>query len=164
MPKRNTKKNRKDIKEEITADNITFDPKYAKTQMERMKIIQEVENKLHDNRLENELATRILNTMMNDYLINGTRYINKELSLDLRSDMPRKYIVNLYNDRRLMDQVYIKAKTQEEIAHAQDVKIKKLMKDGKTREEAERLVHPASEMSGKVTKRKTGAEVLADEF
>lgn len=163
MPKRKKQnKKRKDIQEEITADDIMFDPKYAKTQMERMKIIQEIENKLYDNRLENELATKILNTMLNDYLINGTRYINKELSLDLRSDMPRKYIVNLYNDRRLMDQVYIKAKTKEEMEHAQDVKIKKLMKDGKTEEEAERLVRPTS--GGDPVKRKTGAEILADEF
>lgn len=163
MPKRKKQnKKRKDIQEEITADDIKFDPKYAKTQMERMKIIQEIENKLYDNRLENELATKILNTMLNDYLINGTRYINKELSLDLRSDMPRKYIVNLYNDRRLMDQVYIKAKTKEEMEHAQDVKIKKLMKDGKTEEEAERLVRPTS--GGDPVKRKTGAEILADEF
>ena len=80
-----------------------------KTKLERLMIVQETENKLIEHRIEHEVSSKVLIAILNDYLINGTVYINKELSLSLRADIKRKYVINLYNDNNYTDQVLIRA-------------------------------------------------------
>jgi hypothetical protein len=110
MKRRNNKK-RKHIKTQIIVDDIIKEEK--KTKMERMKIYAEVEEKIYEHRLESELASKILMSMMDNYLLKGTTYINKELTLDLRADIPRKYVVNLFNDKDLTDSVVIRSQKNE---------------------------------------------------
>ena len=80
-----------------------------KTKEERMKTYLEVETNIDKHNLEGELASKILMTMLDNYLTKGTTYINKELRLNLRGDIPRKYIVNLFNNKNKRDTVVIKS-------------------------------------------------------
>jgi len=52
--------------------------------------------------------------MLDNYHRDGTIYLDKELNLNLRHQTPRKYIVNLYNDRSRKDTVIIRALTESE--------------------------------------------------
>ena len=102
------KKSRKKNKTTITTASASAIVK-EKTQLERMVIVQEVENKLIEHRIEHEIASKVLKRIMDDYVINGTKYIGKELRLNLVQDIPRKFVINLFNQADLRDQVVIKA-------------------------------------------------------
>ena len=88
--------------------DLDKDPQ-PRTATERFAIMNDVELKLIEHRIDHEIATQVLKRIMNDYIVHGTRYLHKELSLKLRADIPRKYIINLYNDKRMKDQIYISA-------------------------------------------------------
>lgn len=98
-------KNKKDKNEPET---IMLDEENTKNALQRMAIVQEIENKLIAERIETELGSRVLLRILDDYVTNGTRYIGKEVKLLLKAGEPRKFIINLYNDRRLRDQVLIR--------------------------------------------------------
>ena len=83
-------------------------PKFPKTQLQRMIIVQEIESKLIDERIESELGSLVLMRILNKYLMTGQRFINKEVKLLIKGDQPRKFIINLYNDAHKRDQVLIR--------------------------------------------------------
>lgn len=76
-----------------------------KTKSERLQIINEVKLNVLSNNLENELASKILFQMLENYYENGTIYENKELNI---VNLKKKYIINLYNNKRKSDVVLIR--------------------------------------------------------
>ncbi len=86
-----------------------------KTQMERMGVVQEISCKINEHRLENEIASKILDKVLENYVLQGTKYINKEIKLSLRGDIERKFVINLFNDKYITDTVLIKAIQPKEI-------------------------------------------------
>lgn len=76
-----------------------------KTFEQRQKIVSETLYQIEKMGLKYELATRVLTTMLDNYLKNGTTYVNKELFF---TSSPRKYVVNLRNMRSIQDTIIIK--------------------------------------------------------
>lgn len=87
---------------------------------ERLQTVNETKMRCIDHGLTGDVATTILFRMLDNYHRDGTIYINKELNLNLRHQTPRKYVVNLYNDRSRKDTVIIKALADNEIDAAMD--------------------------------------------
>ena len=79
-----------------------------KTKSQRLQILNEAKLSCLEHDLQDQIASKVLFRMLDNYYENGTTYINKELTLHLRYDMPRKYVVNLYNDMDKKDTVIIK--------------------------------------------------------
>jgi hypothetical protein len=63
-----------------------------------------------------DVATKILFTMLDNYCDKAITYIDKELRLISRYDADRKYVINLYNDKRKKDMVLIRALDESEIS------------------------------------------------
>lgn len=82
---------------------------------QRLQTVNETKMKCIDLDLLDDIATRILFQMLDNYHKNGTTYINKELRLNIRHHTPRKYVVNLYNDTLKKDCVLIRALDDTEI-------------------------------------------------
>jgi len=82
---------------------------------ERLQTVNETKMQCIDHELTGDLATKILFQMLDNYQRDGTTYIDKELNLNLRHHTPRKFVVNLYNDRSRKDTVVIKALTDSEM-------------------------------------------------
>lgn len=82
-----------------------------KTFEQRQKIVAETLANIEKNGLHYELATRVLTTMLDNYLKNGTTYVGKELFF---TSSPRKYVVNLRNMRSVQDTIIIKTINPEE--------------------------------------------------
>lgn len=80
-----------------------------KTKSQRLKTVNEVKMKCIDHDLEDELATKILFTMLDNYYNRGTTYIDKKLQLNLKFDINRYYLVNLFNNQQMRDEVVIRA-------------------------------------------------------
>jgi hypothetical protein len=76
-----------------------------KTYEQRLRIVQETLENIQKNGLDHEIATKILRTMLQNYLEKGTSYVNKELHF---TGSPRKYLVNLRNMRSVQDTIVIK--------------------------------------------------------
>lgn len=85
-----------------------------KSKSERLIIVNETKMKCMEHDLTNDLATKILFTMLDNYHEKGTTYIGKELKLSGRHAVPRKYVVNLYNEKKKTDIVLIRALSEEE--------------------------------------------------
>ncbi len=81
----------------------------SKTQLERMQSVQEVEQKVYALKLDKELAGQILLRTLELYVVNGQTFINKRIKLQVRGDIPREFIVNLFNDKTKRDWVRISA-------------------------------------------------------
>ncbi len=79
-----------------------------KSKSQRLVIATETKLKCIEHELEHEIATKILFTMLDNYVDKGVTYINKELKLALYCDRPRKYVINLYNDVSKKDTVLIR--------------------------------------------------------
>lgn len=86
-----------------------------RTQSERLVSVNETKVKCMEHDLMDDLATKILYRMLDNYYNDGTTYINKELKLTGRHVIPRKYVVNLYNDSKKKDCVLIRALDDEDI-------------------------------------------------
>lgn len=80
----------------------------GKSASERLKIVNETKLKLIENHLMDDPSTKVLWIFLNNYHANGTE-CHCELPLKLRYDIPRKYVVDLWNDAKKMDTVVIKA-------------------------------------------------------
>jgi len=87
----------------------------AKTALQRMEIMQEVENKLVDNQIEHETGSLVVRRILNIYVATGKTFINKEVKLLCRADIPRKFVINLFNDVQMRDQIVIKAEKNESV-------------------------------------------------
>lgn len=85
------------------------------TASQRLKSINETKMKCIELDLLDDIATKVLFQMLDNYHKDGTTYINKELRLNIRHHIPRKYVVNLYNDTRKKDSVLIRALDDHEI-------------------------------------------------
>lgn len=81
-----------------------------KTKQERQQTVSEVKFNIINKDLENEIASKVLFRMLDIYVETGQPVIEKELSLHLPGDAPRKFVVNLYNQKNRMDTVVIKSK------------------------------------------------------
>lgn len=69
----------------------------------------ETHDKCEELKIENMPATKILYAMLNNYVNDGTTYVRKELRFFApRDTMPRKFVVNLYNDKSKEDHVLIR--------------------------------------------------------
>ena len=79
-----------------------------RTKSDRLNIINEIKMKCIELDLTQDLATKILFTMLDQYHEKGTTY-SKELKLVQRHETPRKYVVNLHNDPKIKDTVLIRA-------------------------------------------------------
>ena len=82
----------------------------SKDRSERLSVSLETKMKCMEHNLTDNLATKILFSMLDTYVNEGTTYINKKLSLNLKGDINREYLINLYNDRSKRDVVLIRAK------------------------------------------------------
>ena len=79
-----------------------------RTPQSRLHIVNQTKMKCIELELTNDIATKILFSMLDNYHKDGTTY-NKELKLQQRHQIPRKYVVNLYNDKNIRDEVFIRA-------------------------------------------------------
>lgn len=79
-----------------------------KSRSQRLIISTETKINCIEHELEHELATKILFTMLDNYVEKGVIYLGKELKFRLRCDRPRKYVINLYNDVSKKDTVLIR--------------------------------------------------------
>ena len=89
----------------------------AKTQMERMMSTKEVEEKIYALKLNYEVAGKVLLRMLENYILKGETYIDKKLKLNVRGDIPRQFVINLYNDTSRNDCVKIEALVNKEELH-----------------------------------------------
>jgi hypothetical protein len=80
-----------------------------RSKSDRLISVNETKMKCIEHDLLDDLATKILFTMLDNYHKKGTIYINKELKFCGRHDIPRKYVINLYNDRNKKDCVLIRS-------------------------------------------------------
>lgn len=80
-----------------------------KTASERLITVNKTKIKCIEHDLTDDIATKILFTMLDNYHRDGTVYLNKELKLNKRYDRPRKYVINLWNDRNKIDTVMIRS-------------------------------------------------------
>lgn len=78
-----------------------------KTQLERMASIQEVEQKVYGLKLDNDISGKILLKILDIYVLTGKTFLNKRIKINIRGDMAREFIVNLYNDKTKLDWVKI---------------------------------------------------------
>ncbi len=76
----------------------------SKSNSERLLVVNEVKINVINNSLENELASKILFKILDDYYENGTVYENKTLSI---KSINKKYVISLYNDKKKQDVVKI---------------------------------------------------------
>jgi hypothetical protein len=81
----------------------------SKTASERLRVVNETKMKCIEHNLTDDLATKILFKMLDKYHQDGTVYTNKELALQGRYDLRRKYVINLWNDHKKRDTVLIRA-------------------------------------------------------
>lgn len=96
-----------------------------KSKSERLVIVNETKMKCMEHDLTDDLATKILFTMLDNYHEKGTTYIGKELKLSARHAIPRKYVVNLYNERKKTDVVLIRALSEEEESESARMRARK---------------------------------------
>lgn len=89
-----------------------------KTASERLISVNETKLKCIELDLTEDIGTKVLFRMLDNYHKDGTTYIGKELKLCNRYDAPRKYIVNLWNDRSKKDVVLIRALNESEAEEA----------------------------------------------
>lgn len=81
----------------------------SRTQKQRLVVANETKFACLEHTLERDVATKILFTMLDNYVEHGTTYIGKELKFSLPcAGGPRKYVINLYNDIGKKDVVVIK--------------------------------------------------------
>jgi len=97
---------------------MTDSDKNSRTASQRLAIVNETKMKCIELDLTDDLATKLLFRMLDNYHRDGTTYIGKELRLKQRHSVPRKYVVNLYNDRNKRDVVLIRALDDTELAPA----------------------------------------------
>lgn len=81
----------------------------SRTASQRLVTVNETKMKCIEHDLTDDLATKILFRMLDNYHENGSVYENVELRLKGRYDRERKYVVNLYNDATKKDTVLIRA-------------------------------------------------------
>ena len=86
----------------------------TRSRTERLASVNETKLKIIELDLMNDLATQILFKMLDNYHAKGTTYLNKELTLVGRHAVPRKYVVNLYNDSKKKDIVLIRTLDEKE--------------------------------------------------
>jgi hypothetical protein len=99
---------------------------------ERLVAVNETKLKCIEHDLTEDLATKILFTMLDNYHKKGTTYIKKDLKLAGRHQTPRKYVVNLYNDRNKKDVVLIRALNDEEETQSADARMRRAV-EGRAR-------------------------------
>lgn len=80
-----------------------------RTASQRLIIVNETKLKCIELNLNHDIATKVLFAMLDNYHRDGTTYIDKELKLNGRYDIPRKYVINLWNDQSNKDTVLIRA-------------------------------------------------------
>jgi hypothetical protein len=79
-----------------------------KSTAQRLEVANEIKEKCIKYNLKDDLGTKVLFSMLDKYVNEGTTYINKEIKLVRRYDRPRYYLINLYNDAHIVDTVIIK--------------------------------------------------------
>ena len=79
-----------------------------KSRSERLQISTETKLQCIQHELGDDIGTKVLFRMLDKYVEDGTTYIDKEIKLAKRYDMPRYYFVNLYNDPARRDVVLIR--------------------------------------------------------
>lgn len=101
-----------------------------KPKSKRLQVVNEVKLNCINHNINNELATRILFQMLDNYYEKGTTYINKKLTLTLRGDVDRYYSVNLYNRLHKKDVVVIKCNMGNNVMVPADVPLVEELTNG----------------------------------
>jgi hypothetical protein len=79
----------------------------GRTKADRIKIVNEVKMNCIEHDLMEEIGTKVLFKMLDEYVSKGTPFVGKQLGILKLSPQPRKYIVKLYNDPSKVDTVII---------------------------------------------------------
>lgn len=79
-----------------------------RTRSQRLATANEVKLQCIEHNLSDDLGTRVLYRMLDNYVERGETYIGKEIRLVKRYDRPRFYLVNLHNDPNMRDAVLIR--------------------------------------------------------
>lgn len=80
----------------------------CKSKKEKLRSINEVKMYVVNNNLENDMASKVLFKMLDNYYDNDTEYVDKELSLGFKNGKYAKYIVNLHNIRSKKNNVILR--------------------------------------------------------
>lgn len=83
-----------------------------RTASNRLVSVNETKMKCITMQLTDDMATKVLFRMLDNYQKDGTQYLNKELRIT-RSQ--QKYVVNLYNDLLKKDTVLIRSLNEDEV-------------------------------------------------
>jgi len=86
-----------------------------RTAQERLNSYIEIEGQLHNNNLQSDPASKILSAISLRYVKTGIP-VYTTLFLQNRYDKPRKFVIELQNDKRKKDVVFIRIMTDNEIA------------------------------------------------
>lgn len=78
-----------------------------KTPSERLVIVNETKLQLLEHGLNSDPAAKVLWGILDSYHKTGTE-VHCELNLKLRYDQPRKFVVDLWNNRKKRDTVLIR--------------------------------------------------------
>lgn len=87
-----------------------------RTETERLQVVNETKLKLLEHDIADDPASKVLWMMMDRYVKTGNPVIDVSLFMKRRYDIERKFLVNLYNDRKKKDVVLIRAMTPDEIS------------------------------------------------
>lgn len=79
----------------------------ARTKSDRLCVVNEVKMKCIEHELMDEIGTKVLFRILDEYVEKGTPCCGKELGILKRSQRPRKYVINLFNDQSKIDKVVI---------------------------------------------------------
>jgi hypothetical protein len=76
------------------------------TEKQRARVVNEVKMNIINHELENEIASKVLFQILNNYQRDG-QPCHKELSLSMHNGAARKIVIHLYNNKSIQDIVSI---------------------------------------------------------
>jgi hypothetical protein len=82
-----------------------------RSRSERLATANSVKMQCINHELSEDIGTQVLYRMLDKYVEEGTTFVNKEVKLVKRYDLPRYYLVNLHNNPQINDTVLIRTKT-----------------------------------------------------
>lgn len=84
----------------------------SRTKQERERTADEVKFNVYSNQIEDCIASRCLFKILEDYVDKGTAYVDKHLTLDVKTVDQKYYLINLYNDKNKKDTVLIRTRQE----------------------------------------------------
>ena len=79
-----------------------------RTRAQRLATANETKMQCIEHNLSDDLGTKVLFSMLDKYVEEGTTYLNKKIKLVRRYDIERFYLVNLFNDIKIKDTILIR--------------------------------------------------------